>query len=39
MYKGNVDELPQDTSLRRAYAEWIRNGEPTGWGYGVFVYQ
>ena len=38
-YDGNVDHLPQNTSLRRAYAEWIRNGEKMGWGYGVFVYK
>lgn len=38
-YDGNVDHLPQDTSLRRAYADWIRKGEKTGWGYGVFVYK
>lgn len=25
-------------SLRRAYAEWIRKDEKTGWGYGVYVY-
>lgn len=37
-YNGNVDDLPQNTSLQRIYAEWIRNGEKTGWGYGVFAY-
>lgn len=37
-YNGNVEDLPQDTSLRRAYADWIRKGEKTGWGYGVYVY-
>lgn len=37
-YDGNVDHLPQNTSLRRAYADWIRKGEKTGWGYGVFAY-
>ena len=34
-YEGDVDALPQDSSLRRAYADWIRKGEKTGWGYGV----
>ena len=38
-YDGNVDHLPQDTSLRRAYADWIRKGDKLGWGYGVFVYK
>jgi len=38
-YDGNVDHLPQNTSLRRAYADWIRRGEKMGWGYGVFSYE
>ena len=37
-YTGNVDELPQDSSLRRTYADWIRKGEKIGWGYGVYVW-
>lgn len=37
-FDGNVDHLPQNTSLRRAYAEWIRKGEKTGFGYGVYIY-
>lgn len=37
-YNGNVNDLPQDTSLRVAYADWIRKGIPTGEGYGVYVY-
>ena len=36
-YNGDVEQLPQNTSFRRAYANWIRNGEKTGWGYGVFL--
>ena len=32
---GDPEHLPQNTSLRRAYASWIRNGEKTGWGIGV----
>ena len=38
-YDGNVNHLPQNTSLRRAYAEWIRKGEKMGWGYGVYIYK
>ncbi len=38
MYEGDIDVLPQDTSLRRTYAEWIKNGEKTGWAKGVIVY-
>ena len=37
-YESDVDKLPQDTSLRKAYADWIRLGKKTGWGYGVKVY-
>ena len=38
-YTGDVDALPQDSSFRRGYAEWVRKGIPTGWGCGVYVYQ
>ena len=37
MYDGDVDHLPMDSSLRRAYAELIRNGEKTGWGRGLLI--
>lgn len=37
-YNGDVEQLPQDTSLRRAYADWIRKGEKTGYGFGVYVF-
>ena len=36
-YTGNPDDLPQDSSLRRAYAARVRRGEPTGYGVGVFI--
>ena len=38
-YDGDVDNLPQNTSFRRSYAQWIRQGIKTGWGYGVYVYK
>ena len=38
-YNGDPDALPQDTSLRRAYAARLQRGEPVGWGHGVFVYR
>ena len=38
-YDGDVDHLPQDTSFRRAYADWIRKGEKTGGAYGVYVWK
>ena len=37
-YTGDAELLPQNTSLRRIYADWIRKGEKTGWGHGVYVY-
>lgn len=38
-YEGDVEKLPQDSSFRRAYADWIRKGIKTGWGYGVFAWR
>lgn len=38
-YTGDVDALPQNTSLRRAYADMIRKGEKVGWGRGVMIYE
>ncbi len=38
-YNGNVDDLPQDTSFRRAYVERIKNKQPLGCAYGVWVYE
>lgn len=37
VFDGDADKLPRDSSLRRAYADRIANGEPTGWGHGVFI--
>jgi len=37
-YDGNPDHLPQDSSFRRGYVDWIRKGIKTGCGYGVYVY-
>ncbi len=38
-YTGNVDDLPGDSSLRRAYKSHMKRGEKTGWGFGVCVYK
>lgn len=38
LYTGNPDEMPQDTSLRRAYVEMMKRGEKTGRALGVFIY-
>ena len=32
------DQLPRDTSLRRAYADWLIDGNPGGDAFGVFVF-
>jgi len=36
--KKPVDELPTDTSLRRAYTEWLRAGNKAGGGDGFFMF-
>ena len=33
------DFLPADTTLRRAYVEKMRRGQPTSWGRGVFIWR
>ena len=37
-YTGDVDALPQNTSLRRAYADWIRKGIKIGEGHGIMIW-
>ena len=32
------DRLPRDTKLRAAYADWLTAGNPTGSGFGVFLF-
>lgn len=32
------DQLPKDTSMRRAYAEWLQAGNPTGRGFGIIAF-
>ena len=29
------EKLPTDTSLRRAYVAYLKNGGKSGWGFGV----
>jgi len=38
-YTGNADDLPQDTSLRRAYAKRVKEHKPLGVALGVWVYR
>ena len=35
---GPVDRLPQTTSLQRAFVQRLREGKPTGFGYGVLFF-
>ena len=37
-YHQNIDDMPQATSLQRAYVEWIKKGNPVGTGYGIFFF-
>ena len=32
------DQLPKDTTMRRAYAEWLQAGNPTGRGFGIIAF-
>ena len=34
----DIDKLPQNTSLRKKYIEYVKSGKKSGWGYGAFVY-
>lgn len=38
-YRGDADALPQDTSLRRAYAQRVKEHKPLGVALGVWVYR
>jgi hypothetical protein len=37
-YTGNIEELPKETSLQRAYVDWLRTGNKVGYGNGVFLF-
>ena len=38
LYDGNVNNLPNDTSLRKAFVARIKSGEPIGHGTGVILF-
>lgn len=38
-YTDDLSKLPADTSFRRAYIDWIKKGQKTGYAYGVFIYE
>lgn len=33
-----LDELPQNTSMQRAYVEWFKKGKKSGHAYGIVIY-
>jgi len=35
-YKGNPDELAEDTGMQRGYKKWLQDGNHAGCGKGVF---
>lgn len=37
-YTGNLDDFPGDSSLRRAYKQYLKDGGQVGEGYGVFFW-
>ena len=37
-FQGGTGDLPRDTSLQRAYIDWIDKGNKTGNGYGIFLF-
>lgn len=39
MYDGKVETLPQNTSLQRAYKDWLKKGNKSGTGVGIFIYR
>lgn len=34
----DIGKLPQNTSLRKKYIDYVKSGKKSGWGYGAFVY-
>jgi len=37
-YHGDAASLKRDTSVQRAYADWVAAGNETGYGVGYFIY-
>ncbi len=38
-WKNDPADLPRNTSIQRAYADWLMKGNKIGTGYGVFFYE
>ncbi len=36
-YTGVIDDYPENTSMRRAYKEYLKNGGKTGEGFGIIL--
>ena len=37
-YTGNIEDYPENTSMRRAYKDFLRSGKKTGEGFGIIMY-
>lgn len=37
-YTGNINDYPENTSMRRAYKQYLLNGGKTGEGFGIIMY-
>lgn len=38
-YNNNIDEMPTDTSLQRAFVDWVKKGNLPGSGGGILLYK
>ncbi len=38
-YNNNIDEMPTDTSLQRAFVDWVKKGNVPGRGDGILLYK
>ena len=38
-YNNNIDEMPTDTSLQRAYVDWVKKGNFPGHGHGILLHK
>ena len=37
-YKKPLDQLPERTSMQRAFKRWLLAGNQTGWGLGLLIF-
>ncbi len=38
-YNDNIDEMSTETSLQRAYVDWVKKGNAPGFGRGILLYK